>query len=179
MFLYFLPAFWPVTAYTVCITGCIHIHTHAHRWLLPLLFLWFMYCFQKLGSRTCMHIHTQAPKYLYACRWVFVCAFLHGCIWIRDIECKHVCRGAWYEIVQEGLCAWTLMCFLVNVCNDHVWRYVCASASEFGIVFFCMDRHSCKYCIDIIYDMLIFSEPQTSNVILVVNEVSFHELHFE
>lgn len=25
--------------------------------------------------------------------------------------------------------------FLVNVCSDHVCRYVCAAASEFGIVF--------------------------------------------
>nr|CBN81155.1 Rac GTPase-activating protein 1 [Dicentrarchus labrax] len=37
-----------------------------------------------------------------------------------------------------GVCAWMAECFQVNVCSDHVCRYVCASASVWDC-FFCMD----------------------------------------
>lgn len=62
-------------------------------------------------------------------------------------------------------------CFLVNVCSDHVCRYVCGSASEFGIVFSAWMDSAIKsvYISYSIYSYHLSHTPQISFV------VSFHE----
>lgn len=90
--------------------------------------------------------------HLNSSNWMWMC--VHGCM-------------VWNSV--RRLCAWMTKCFLVNVCNDHVCRYVCTSASEFGIVFFCLDGLCYNYCIYIIYDKLISSKPQPSNLISFVS----------